>query len=179
MWFQDWISRADRRRTGRTSYGKNPRSKFPHYVFHISAQFGRFWRRRRQHHTPSVIHHWKALVKAEFWAHLTRTCDKYLNLISRFTGSWYHIFVFPWKGCMLFWLFRAPRPNSWPAFWKRQIGFHMKMVCEIHSLLQQQRCFLRFYSVLDFWQVNFTTKNHDDDPHSKLFYCNKTVSYSL
>jgi hypothetical protein len=37
-----------------------------------------------------------------------RTCDKFLNLNSRFTGSWYHIFVFPWKGCMLLWLFRAP-----------------------------------------------------------------------
>ena len=41
---------------------------------------------------------------------LTRTCDKCLNLISRFTESWYHIFMFPWKRCMLWWLLRAPHP---------------------------------------------------------------------
>ena len=69
---QDEFHRADRRRPGRTLCGKRPKSKFPHYVFHISAQCGRFWRRRWQHHTPSVIPaeyiigHWKALVKAEF-----------------------------------------------------------------------------------------------------------------
>ena len=85
-----------------TTCGKRPTSTFPHYVFHISAQCGRFWRRRWQHHTPTL----ETLLRAP----LTRPCDKYPTLSSRFTGSGYHIFVFPWKRCMLFWLLRAPPP---------------------------------------------------------------------
>ena len=64
--FQDRISPGGSPPDRTDIVRKETQIKVPHYVFHISAQCGRFWRRRWQHYTPSVIHHWKALVKADF-----------------------------------------------------------------------------------------------------------------